>query len=461
MRKVKVVGKQGKSKPSPAAKAAAPLGPGPKPRKVRAAPIEQQPTAAGVALRGLGGAGASALGAYFGVPPSLTAPIGTALGAGVSRLLGQGDYEVKSNSLLAPGSSHLNSATVMMGPDGRRGIRVQEREFIGIVVSSTTFANTSFLINPANATTFPWLSTIAQNFDEWEPNGIAFSYKSTSAAFNGTNQALGVVIGATDYDVADANYFSRIEMESSAYCVSSKAADDWVHLIECDVEERGRRVLKCLAGASYPANTSAMDYVLGKFQVATDGQSVADMVLGELWVSYDITFYKKQLFNGQLGFGTLSCFNYWTDVTGVSSTAPFCTVAPGYCNGNIAISFNAVGSKFKLEGIAGGCFEVLYSLSGVAGVNALSATWTLVNCSFVPAGYLTSGSAATGTHTSIGTAMTRYTTGIYIRVTAPNPVITLATDWSGWSSVATIRLNITQINGLAVQGVVTPGRSTF
>lgn len=272
--------------------------PAPKPTPQRSAPVAPssaaaQPTPIGQALRTIG----TGVGAYFGAPS-----LGNMAGGFVSRLLGQGDYEVKSNSLLSPGSSSLNSAAVVMGPDGRRGVRIQEREFICVVKGSQDFTNVSYVINPANKNTFPWLSTIAQNFDEWRPNGIAFSFKSTSAAFNGSNQALGVVIGATDYDPTDRPYQSRLEMESAAYCVSNVASEDWVHLIECDPEERGRAVMKTISG-SIPANASIMDFVLGNFQIATDGQSTNGTVLGELWVSYDITFYKKQLYGGQVGSG--------------------------------------------------------------------------------------------------------------------------------------------------------------
>jgi hypothetical protein len=42
-------------------------------------------------------------------------------------------------------------------------------------------------------------------------------------------------------------------------------------------------------------------YDLGNFQLATQGVSAAGVTLGELWVSYDITFYKKQLTGGVLG----------------------------------------------------------------------------------------------------------------------------------------------------------------
>lgn len=419
-------------------------------KTVQKAKPRDEPTALGYAIRNLGGLGASALGSYYGVNPAISAPIGSALGAQVSRLLGQGDYEVKHNSLMAPGSSRLNSSTVVMGIDGRRGIRVQEREYIGNIFSSIAFNNTSFAINPANQTTFPWLSVIAQNFDEWEPHGLAFSFKSTSAAFNGSNQALGVVVGATEYDASDPSYHSRLEMESSAYCVSAKAADDWVHLIECDVQERGRKVMKTLAGSVTPSGTSVMDFTMGHFQVATEGQSADDMVLGELWVSYDITFYKKQLYNGQLGFGNLTSMSYWISPTGLNfTTAPFGTAAPSYSSGNLRVQLNTAGSKIRLPDVSGGVYQVCFNYLGTgAGSCASAPSVTFTNAVLAgTSNYTPDGNLASGIKATIGTNFTRWTLEFAFQVTGIAPTFEINASTLSVLSPTSITLNIFQACG--------------
>lgn len=329
-----------------------------KPRKTNpqpapAAPAE--PTEVGKFLRTLG----TGVGSFFGAPG-----MGNMAGAAVSRLLGHGDYEVKTNSLIQGGSG-LNSTALVMGPDGKRGIRIQEREFIGVVYGSTDFRNVSFTINPANPTTFPWLSTIAQNFDEWRPDGIAFSFKTTSAAFNGVNQALGVVVGATDYDPADPPYASRLEMESSAYCVSGVASSDWVHLVECDPNERGRQVLKCSYSTAVPSGTSVMDYHLGTFQVASDGQSSNGQVLGELWVSYDITFFKKQLHSGQVGM-SIGAASLHGSSAGFAPNDGFLLGSPANLitkYGNLNVRFLEDGGGFTLIGITTGYYRIIWKFS--------------------------------------------------------------------------------------------------
>nr|WRQ64815.1 structural protein [Sobelivirales sp.] len=239
------------------------------------------------------------LGSLVGFPE-----MGKRVGGAIGRLFGKGDYEVKVNSLM--GSYGMNSG----GPpppltfrDGKRGTRFVEREMVALVYSgalsgsSSVFTNTSYAINPGNAALFPWLSTMARKFDQWEPNGIVLEFESTSSTFNGNTQALGTVVLATEYDAYDQPYASMIEMANSDYSTSCKSSDTAVHGIECDEKQRPTPVLYCLKPNQAPDGDLRMSN-LGNFQIATEGISAAGIQLGKLWITYDITFYKKQISQG-------------------------------------------------------------------------------------------------------------------------------------------------------------------
>jgi hypothetical protein len=157
--------------------------------------------------------------------------------------------------------------------------------------SSSQFTLQQFLINPTNVQTFPWLSRIASQYDQWEPNGIVFEFVSTSSDFNGASQSLGVVVMATDYDPYDPDYTSKQQMENADYSNSAKPSSHQIHGIECEMRERPTRVLYTSTNNGIPLTST----VMGTFNIATQGCSDANITLGELWVSYDITFYKKQL----------------------------------------------------------------------------------------------------------------------------------------------------------------------
>lgn len=217
--------------------------------------------------------------------------LGRHAGEGVSKLLGFGDYEITTNSLMK------NMGGQMVIPkfdnNGNNGIRVREREFLGDIVSGAagTFKNTAFAISPTNQNCFPWLSRLASQFDQWEPNGIVFEFISTSSDFNGSAQGLGSVIMATDYDVLDPIYTSKILMDNADYSSSQKPSINQIHGIECDPAQRPYKTMYCRSIESTTANRNT----LGNFQIATAGVSASAVTLGELWISYDITLYKKQL----------------------------------------------------------------------------------------------------------------------------------------------------------------------
>ncbi|APG77109.1 putative capsid protein [Changjiang narna-like virus 2] len=221
--------------------------------------------------------------------------LGAMAGEGLSKLFGFGDYRVavKGNSLMAGTTS---TPVPKFSGDGRRGTRITEREFIGnvltgsVVSGSSVFNNAVYPVNPIDSNTFPWLSRIAQQFDQWEPHGIVFEYRTTSSTFNGTSQALGAVIMATDYDSLDAAFRDKQQMENADYACSTVPSQSLLHGLECDPRERPLEVMYTQTRAGNQNFSS-----LGNFQIATQGCSTAGTTLGELWISYDITFYKKVL----------------------------------------------------------------------------------------------------------------------------------------------------------------------
>lgn len=232
-----------------------------------------------------------AIGGAFGKPA-----LGRSLAEKASAILGFGDYTIQTNSLM---KGYDGSGILPKFHSTSNGVRIREREFLGDIVSSATagaFKNTNFPITPTDSSTFPWLSNIARLYDQWEPNGIVFEFVSTSSDFNGSAQALGSLIMATDYDCMDSPFPNKVIMDNADYSNSGKPSISQVHGIECDPAQRPYKLMytKGITGEVANRNT------LGNFQVASAGVSAANVVLGELWVSYDITFYKKQIISDWL-----------------------------------------------------------------------------------------------------------------------------------------------------------------
>lgn len=204
---------------------------------------------------------------------------------------GRGDYSLKSNSLVDAGGVARDDLQIT--PAGPREVRIVYREYIGDIVSDISggFKYSSYLINPGNPLLFPWLSSIAQSFEQWTPNGIMFEFKSTSSEYV-SSQALGSVIMATDYDTYDGNFNNKVEMLNSAYANEAKPSQHILHGIECDPRDTPNMIMYVDHG-SVPQGGDERDYYLGRFQIATQGGPASAVTLGSLYIHYDITFRKE------------------------------------------------------------------------------------------------------------------------------------------------------------------------
>lgn len=139
-------------------------------------------------------------------PPTLGSvggQLGTIAGNFLSKIFGLGAYKMKRNNVY----NDMVSQQVPVMHSSSESVVFRHREYIADVSSSTTFTTTSYSVNPGLSATFPYLCNIAQNFQEYQFNGLVFEFKSTSAdALNSTNTALGSVILAAQYR-ADAPLF--------------------------------------------------------------------------------------------------------------------------------------------------------------------------------------------------------------------------------------------------------------
>lgn len=268
---------------------------------------------------------------------------GKSVGKFLGKIAGTGDYAVSSNSLAT--KSIVSDGNVPQFVASGRGIRITHREYLGDIVASTTaggFTITKYACNPGLFSSFPWLCSIASQFDQWKPNGIVVVVNSLSSSYSGTS-SLGTVVVATDYDVLDPPYINKVEMENSEFATSGNTATSLIHPIECKVTERPQRIYNTRTG-SVPSNDNIRFYDFCNIYVATSG-CTANQVVGELWVSYDITFYKPQLSGGLLGRSLLSYYAEGT--TGLTTANPLAaTNLTANPNSNLNPTFNLTDITF-------------------------------------------------------------------------------------------------------------------
>lgn len=172
--------------------------------------------------------------------------------------------------------------------------RFKNREMISNVTSSTGFVNTAYDLNPANPLLFPFLASMAPNFGEYKIHSLKFMFKSTSAsALNSTNTALGTVMLAVDYDPSNNAFVSKMQMDNYEGTQACNPSKSMVYTLDVGKNTPLKNLYVPPAGVA-PQGADPKFYNFGTFQLATESMQ-AVCVVGELWVEYDIEFFKPNL----------------------------------------------------------------------------------------------------------------------------------------------------------------------
>jgi len=219
--------------------------------------------------------------------------------------------------------------------------RIKHREYIGDVIGKQDFENSTFIVNPENATTFPWLSSIAGSFEQYRFKGLCFEYVPTCGdALSASDNALGTVILAMNYNAADTAAATKSELMQQMWARSGKPSVPHLMPVECASVHTPSTPL--YTSPSDPAGYDPRLYNMGFLQVGVQGMQVDDINVGELWVTYDVELYKPQ--NIPAAQGGVAHF---TGTTGASSLV---TMFPTETENEISISLASNNLIFGLSG---------------------------------------------------------------------------------------------------------------
>lgn len=347
----------------------------------------------------------SALGAGIGGAPG--AAVGSLVGGLVNRaiyaLTGFGDYKIKSNALV-----HETNGPPVVQNRGKEFV-IRHREYIQDMYSASgaanqvsTFALQEYPIQPGSFVTFPWLANIADKFEQYRIEGMLFEFKSMySDAVVTANGSLGSIILATEYNAGAPPFANKQAMENYEFAQSCKPSCSVLHPIEC---ARSQSVLSELyvRTGTVPPNEDVKTYDFANFYFASQGIPLGGsgnaVNLGELWVTYQISFLKPRIATHSATYID-SGFAYFSGVP--SNPAPG-QGNPGFAPyGTVPVPISSivkrVDSNLPIELVADNTFEItlgsvpmayMFSLSWYSPTNG---TWrapaaTLTNATFVNSG---------------------------------------------------------------------------
>jgi hypothetical protein len=247
-------------------------------------PFRHEPQEGSGRLNNLVRGGAEALGKELTGSSTVGRYMGNAA-SWLTKLMGSGTYAIKGNTLMDPNIATFRPSAATV---------ISHREFVADISGSTGFANQTFLLNPGNALLFPWLSTLALNYEQYEWLGLAFEFRST-CAFTSATGNLGAVIMATDYDVLDSDFTSKRAMEIADFSGSSSPVNSFYHFVECEPQQSVLRQMYVQQGNNhllYPDDPRFS--IPGRFQLGTQGMPSA-FIIGELWVTYHVKFMRPTI----------------------------------------------------------------------------------------------------------------------------------------------------------------------
>lgn len=299
-------------------------------------------------------------------------------------------------------------------------IRVKHAEHVRDMLSATDLTIVPYAINPGSYYPFKWLSRIASKYSEWKFHKCEFFFRSTMAdQTTGSTGALGSIIMSWQSNVYDQTPTTKIELENTHHSKSGKPSENLRLAIPSAGNVLRRQFVEDGIAIKEKADIR-LDYN-GEFQFSVTGMpNVAQFVIGELWVKYDVELMKPKERDEML-----LTDNYLFQ-TGIDDADPLGTDGTVF---GIGIRNSTLGTfeqnthtiRFKRE-IESGIFLIVYEILFGAAGNATFAGGGLTNCEFIPlfesslAQLEVPGGASTGL---------RYCRMMCIRITGPSAMIDL------------------------------------
>lgn len=206
----------------------------------------------------------------------------------------------------------------------RSSIRVRHREYIGNLEGQAEFTIRKTLeLNPGLPATFPWLSGIANNWDEYTVHGLRVEV----IARCGSNTS-GSVIISPDYDASDAAPISEAVMTTFEDTVEDAPWKDMVCFLR-PPSMKGGMTRKFIRSLPLAPNQDIKTYDVGKVFLATvGGPPLKEESWSKVWISYDIEFFVPSLHSSgsALAGGKFLCSNP-TNLDPIASAIPLGTTS--------------------------------------------------------------------------------------------------------------------------------------
>jgi len=212
---------------------------------------------------------------------------------------GRGEYAVVRNSLIEGGQNVVPSFG-----SSNSDVLLSNMEYVRDVYCPLTLnafqVVDSIPLNPGLGESFPWLSQVAMNYEEYEFEQLIVTFKSTIDQSLATNGQTGQVALTTSYNPGQDPFGSKQEMMSYSGGMSCKTNQSMQHGVECDPAKNSG------SAGKYVRPGVVVQGDLKNYDLGTTYLSILDaptqflgVTLGELWISYTVRLRKPKLTVGE------------------------------------------------------------------------------------------------------------------------------------------------------------------
>lgn len=248
--------------------------------------------------KGFGADVGRTVGSWFGL-----GDLGAKLGQAGADYTGFGDYTLGNDTI--GGSNTI--PTFGGGGDAQGDTCITYREYVCDIYGpeNTSFGNQIFHLNPGMEATFPFLSQLAQNYEEYQFAQLMFHFRSSIAPIGASGSGqVGEIIMSTNYNPASDPYTDKQTMLSAALSMSGRVTQNQNHGVECDPSKLSMAVGKYIRSGPIPQDEDLKTYDHGLLNVAVSGipTEYVNQPVGQLWVAYTVMLRKPKKFTSQ-GWG--------------------------------------------------------------------------------------------------------------------------------------------------------------
>lgn len=196
--------------------------------------------------------------------------------------------------------------------------RLQNSELVSSISGSVAFTANRFVVNPGLPATFPWLSGIAQEWQQYHFHKLCFRYVTRAST-----ATVGSVILSPDYNPIDLSPTT----EQQASNTQDAVEDSVWREINCVLDPRAMFPIgprKQIRAGNVPGDLASYDAC--RFYVCTVEEADSSAI-GKLWVDYDVELFVPQtspsLSTGPTRISEFGRATAQTFTTGVSAAFDF------------------------------------------------------------------------------------------------------------------------------------------